>query len=749
MLQQEVLLMAIGGGAAAPTQPGTSAQPDDSAGALFGELTLLAPVGCFLLDSDTTVLQTNLVGASQLGIDRLSAARHRLRGFVAQRFLSDFDAFFACALGSPTPVRCQLQLQPSRGAPGFPVTLVGSADGEHVRITAEPAEGRLAALEKSEERFRRIVQSAGEGIWELDAAARTTFVNPRMADMLGYRIEEMLEQPLVRFMDAEGRSILERNIARRQQGMPERREFKFIRRDGSELWARLATSPIFDAHGGYLGALALVSDITQHKESVELAWHQANFDALTGLPNRNMFQERLRHEMRKARRDAVYLALLFIDLDGFKQINDSFGHQQGDNLLVEAARRIGACMRATDTVARIGGDEFVAILPGLTHVQDAERVAEHVIEVLNRPFDLSGQQGLISGSVGVALYPSDAADAEELLRHADQAMYAAKNGGRNRYSYFTPDMQAAAQQRLRLAGELRRAAARQEFELYYQPIINLKSGGIERAEALLRWHHPERGLLAPADFIADAQSSGVLQEIGDWAFRQAADQVLAWQRELGRPFQVSINQSPGQLLADTQAWRSYLDSLALPPRSIVIDVPEDLLNEPAGEALEQLRRLRAMGLQVALDDFGTGHSALAQLKKFDIDYLKIDRSFVAGLTGNADHAGNGDSEGEGNGGDLALCEAIILLAHKLGLEVVAEGVESEAQLALLRAAGCDYAQGYVIARPAPAAQLLALVRTGATPALTADGGVGMNAGARAGAAAVALADVADSGISAA
>jgi len=727
MLPQDVLLTAIGGTAL----PGTPALPADRESALFDELYLLAPVGCFLLDGDTTILQTNLVGASQLGIARLSGGRHRLRGFVAQRFLHDFDAFFARARDSATPLRCQIQLQPSRGEPGFPVALLGSGDGERVRVTVEPAEGRLPALERSEERFRRIVQSAGEGIWELDAAARTTFVNPRMAEMLGYQIEEMLEQPLVRFMDAEGRSILERNIARRQQGMPERREFKFIRRDGSELWAHLATSPIHDAQGAHLGALALVSDITQHKESVELAWHQANFDALTGLPNRNMFQERLRHEMRKARRDRTYLALLFIDLDGFKQINDSFGHQQGDNLLVEAARRIGGCIRATDTVARIGGDEFVAILPGLAHVQDAERVAENVIGVLNRPFDLSGQQGLISGSVGVALYPSDAADAEELLRHADQAMYAAKNGGRNRYSYFTPDMQAAAQQRLRLAGELRRAAAQQQFELYYQPIINLKSGGIERAEALLRWHHPERGLLAPADFIAGAESSGVLQEIGDWAFRQAVGQVLAWQRELGRPFQVTINQSPGQLLADNQGWRSYLDSLTLPPRSVVIDVPEDLLNEPGSEALEQLRRLRAMGLQVALDDFGTGHSALAQLKRFDIDYLKIDRSFVAGLAGGADHSG-----------DLALCEAIIVLAHKLGLEVVAEGVESEAQLALLRAAGCDYAQGYVIARPAPAAQLLALARTGATPALTADGGVGMNAGARAGAAAVAVADVA-------
>lgn len=718
---QEALLLALG---ATPLPgEGMPALPAEREAALFGELHLLAPVGCLLLDTDTTILQVNLVGARQLGIDRAGARRHRLRGFVAQRFLADFDAFVARARSGGEPLRLQVQLQVTRGEPGVPVTLVASRDGEHVRVTVEPAEGRLATLEKSEERFRRIVQTAREGIWEIDAAARTTFVNPRLADMLGYRIEDMLERPLVDFMDEEGRSILERNIARRQQGMPALREFKFIRRDGRELWAHLATNPLLDGRGGYLGALALVSDITRDKEAVDLAWHQANFDALTGLPNRNLFQERLRHEMRKARRDGSYLALLFIDLDQFKQINDTFGHSQGDALLVEAAQRIGGCMRASDTLARIGGDEFVGILPGLAAMQDAERVAQDIIAVLNRPFDLSGQQGQVSGSVGIALYPSDAADAEELLRHADEAMYAAKNGGRNRYSYFTSDMQAAAQQRLRLAGELRRATAEHEFELYYQPIINLQSGGIERAEALLRWHHPQRGLLNPADFIASAESAGVLREIGDWTFRQAADQVLAWQRELGRPFQISINRSPAELRGDNPSWRAYLDSLALPPRSIGVDVPEDLLGEPDGAALRQLRQLRAMGLQVALDDFGTGHSALAQLKQFDIDYLKIDRSLVAGLAGGS--------------GDLALCEAIIVLAHKLGLEVVAEGVETDAQLALLRAAGCDYAQGYGIARPAPAAQVLALARSGGRPALSADGGVGMNAGARAGAEAVA------------
>ncbi|QBE67473.1 EAL domain-containing protein [Pseudoduganella lutea] len=666
-------------------------------GERFDDLYLLAPIGVFLLDPDSTILQVNLVGASLLGVDRASAVRERFRGFVAPRFTGDFDAFVTRALASREPVRCGLQLQRDHGDRGVPVTLFGCAVAGALRLTVEPAEGRLAAIEESEERFRRIVQTAREGIWEFDSEARTTFANPRMAELLGYQVEAMAGRPLLSFLDAEGRSLLERNIARQQEGMPGRHELKFLRGDGSEIWLHLTANPLFDADGGFLGALALASDISEHRESTELAWHQANFDALTGLPNRNMFQERLRHEMKKARRERGFLALLFIDLDQFKQINDRFGHQQGDALLVQAAARLGACMRATDTLARIGGDEFVAILPGLGHVQDAERVAQDIIAVLNRPFELAGgEQGHISGSIGIALYPSDAADAEELLRHADQAMYAAKNGGRNRYTYFTDDMQSAAQQRARLAVDLRRAAGEHEFELFYQPIVNLKTGLVERAEALLRWRHPERGLLNPADFIAGAESTGVLLDIGDYAFRQAADQVLAWQRELGRPFQVSINLTSAQLRDEAHGWLGYVESLRLPPKSLVVDVSEDLLNEPAGHVFERLGRLHAMGVQVALDDFGTGHSALAQLNQFDIDYLKIDRSFVAGLTGDS--------------GDLAMCEAIILLAHKLGLEVVAEGVETQAQLALLKAAGCDLAQGYVFARPAPASEVLALAR---------------------------------------
>jgi len=696
LMPHEALLAAMGGTPPALHEGSDTRLQFEREQDYFNDLYLLAPVGYFVLAPDTTVLQMNLVGADLLGLPRNNPDRIPFRSFIAARFMADFDSFVRDSQHSGEPQRCSLQMTRGRGDRGFPVTLLGSgaAGAESFRVVLELAEGKLAALEKSEERFRRIVHSAEEGIWEIDAAATTSFVNPKMAAMLGYTIEEMLDQPLVRFMDDEGRSILERNIARRQQGVAERHEFKFIRKDGVEMWATLATNPIFDPDGSYMGALALVSDITERKLSAELIWHQANYDALTTLPNRNMFHDRLAQEMKKAKRDGLFLALLFIDLDQFKEINDSLGHEMGDKLLVEAASRIAACMRASDTLARLGGDEFVVILPGLDQVTSVERVAQQIVASLNKPFQLGPATGSVSASIGIALYPSDADDPEQLLRHADQAMYAAKNGGRNRYSYFTSDMQAAAQLRMRLASDLKMAVTNCQFELYYQPIVNLISGRIERAEALLRWRHPERGLLNPAEFIGSAEANGTILDIGDWVFRTAADQAKRWQDELGLPFQISVNQSPVQFRTNSvplEEWLAYVDSLKLAPRSIVVEITESLLTDPDSPVVERLRQYHAMGLQVALDDFGTGHSVLAHLKKFEIDYLKIDRSFVKDLAGDS--------------GDLALCEGIIVMAHKLGLKVVAEGVETEMQLSLLKAAGCDYAQGFVYAPPLPAAEL--------------------------------------------
>jgi diguanylate cyclase (GGDEF)-like protein len=489
---------------------------------------------------------------------------------------------------------------------------------------------------------------------------------------------------------------------RRAHGHGERAEMKFLRVDGAAVWTSAATTPIFDPAGHYLGALALVTDVTRQRASAERIWHQANYDELTGLPNRHMFRDRLRQDLHKADRGATFLALLFIDLDRFKEVNDRLGHAMGDVLLTEAARRIKSCVRATDTLARLGGDEFTVILAGLDRVGNVDRIAQAIVDALARPFELVdgpdagavGAAAEVSGSVGIALYPTDAGNLSELVSFADQAMYASKNAGRNRYCYFTPALQAAAETRRTIGADLRAAIAGRQFEILYQPIVALGTGIVHKAEALLRWRHPERGLLAPAEFIPFAESSGLIVEIGDWVFREAARQVGRWQASIAPGFQVSVNKSPVQFRRDASLYQGWLDDLrhlALPPRSIVVEISESALLDGADQAIERLGQYRTMGLQVALDHFGAGYGALAHLKRYAIDFVKIDPSFAASL--------------HEDGGELTLVEAIVAMAHKLGLKVVAEGVETEAQRALLATAGCDYAQGYVLGVPMTAGDL--------------------------------------------
>jgi len=666
--------------------------------AYFNDLYLLAPLAYFVLGLDGMILQMNLVAAELFGLQRERPGPVQFRTFVSPPFHRDYAQFVERVLNSNEPERIQLQVQlrPGSTAPGLPVSLLGSTDpgGQVLRLVLEQAEGKMAALERSEERFRRIVHSAEEGIWEIDAQALTSFVNPKMAQMLGYQIEDMLGKSLATFMDAEGRMLLERNIARRQDGIAERHEFKFLRRDGQPLWATLATNPIFDSGGAYLGALALVSDITAQRAASERIWQQANFDQLTGLPNRHMFLDRLQSEARRARREDAYLALLFIDLDHFKEVNDSLGHAKGDQLLRQAARRIGERVRATDTVARLGGDEFTVILAGVGQMGGIERVVQQLITALATPFVLDGDSVQVSASIGVALYPADTDDTDTLLRHADQAMYAAKSAGRNGYSYFTPALQQAAELRRNMAREMRAALVQHEFELFYQPIVGLPGGRVQCVEALLRWRHPQRGLLLPGDFLPFADANGLLLEIGDWAFRQVVHQAKLWQARYGAGFQICINKSPSELRCDAglyEGWAELLAREGLPAGSIVVEITEGILLDETRQVLERLRQFRAMGMSLALDDFGSAYGSLACLKKFDIAFLKLAQSLVSALE-------QGDAE-------QALCEAIIALAHRLGLKVVGEGVETAAQREVLAGAGCDLAQGHFFAHALPASEL--------------------------------------------
>ena len=377
-------------------------------------------------------------------------------------------------------------------------------------------------------------------------------------------------------------------------------------------------------------------------------------------------------------------------MDRFKEVNDTLGHIFGDKLLETAAKRILSCVRDTDTVARLGGDEFTVILTNLENSEDVERVALSILTVMVEPFVLDDEHSFISASIGITIYPTDAEDMSQLLQNADQAMYFAKNNGRNCYSYFTAAMQNAAHYRLNLANDLRKALEKQQFEVYYQPIVELKSGRINKAEALIRWRHPSKGLINPALFIPVAEENGLIHDIGDWIFKQAIRQVQILRKNINPNFQISINRSPVQFLRSDGSgfnWTTYLDSLDMAGNCITIDITESLLLDATALTSEKLCAYRDAGVQIALDDFGTGYSSLSYLQKYAINYLKIDKSFVDNLT---DHSNN-----------LVLCEAMILMAHKLGMQVVAEGIETLQQSDLLKRIGCDYGQGYLFSKPVP------------------------------------------------
>lgn len=449
--------------------------------------------------------------------------------------------------------------------------------------------------------------------------------------------------------------------------------------------------PIINKNDGELDYLLGISDdITERKRSESLIWQQANFDSLTGLPNRSYFRDRLSEAMGKSRVDGTRIAVLFIDLDRFKEVNDSLGHACGDMLLVAAARRISDCVRAGDVVARLGGDEFTVILSELEYPGHIEEISQRIIDALVVPFQLGQDQGYISASIGITVFPDDANDIDELIKRADQALYIAKDRGRNQFGYFTPEMQTASVHRMRLTNDLRSAMNRDELEVYFQPIVDLATGRIEKAEALLRWNHPELGLIDPSEFVPLAESSGLILHFGDWIFERVAHAVKKWRALYGPNFQVSINQSPLEFQRhdDRYArWISRLEELELPGQGIVLEITEGLLLDASSNVIDKLQRLREAGVEIALDDFGTGYSSLAYLQKFHIDYLKIDRTFTQNLTIGSDN--------------LALCEAIIMMAHKLDLKVIAEGVETPEQHRLLQMADCDYDQGYLFSRPLP------------------------------------------------
>ncbi len=553
--------------------------------------------------------------------------------------------------------------------------------------------------EASERRAALVYSNTSEAVVVTDSNGIILDINPAFTAITGYAFAEAAGRSVSLLSSGRHDADFYRDMwASLQETGKWSGDICNRRKNGEDYIERLTIDTSYNEDGSVNCHIGLFSDVTAERLKEETIWRQAHFDHLTGLPNRQMFHEELLRAMAQADRDGRSLALIYLDLDLFKEVNDSLGHDQGDELLKEVSARLKASVRQGDTVARLGGDEFTLILTQVEALEAVEDLCKRVLGAVAEPYVLGHHIVNVSASAGITLYPRDAVNITDLLKNADLAMYGAKDSGRNQYRYFSLVMQREAQERRELLRELQEALDRREFELYYQPIVDLATGRIRKAEALLRWHHPQRGMVSPVDFIPVAEDSGLIVPIGDWVFRSAASQVAEWRRRHDAEFQVSVNVSPVQFMSeelDPAEWIAYASSQGLTGATVLVEITERLLMKADGASKNKLLAFRDAGVQVALDDFGTGYSSLSYLKRFDIDFIKIDQLFVRNITADSD--------------DLALCQAIIVMAHRLGLKVVAEGVATEAQHELLLRAGCDYAQGFLYSQPLPAARFQRLL----------------------------------------
>ncbi|SNT37515.1 PAS domain S-box-containing protein/diguanylate cyclase (GGDEF) domain-containing protein [Noviherbaspirillum humi] len=553
-------------------------------------------------------------------------------------------------------------------------------------------------LRITNERLKLAVEGTGEGIWDWDLVTDTCSLSANLRRILGWEEkgpgpERISWRTLIHPDDFPNVDAAFRSCIKGDSPAYEC-EFRIKAADGQWKWvAGRGVVVEWNQRGNPTAMTGTISDITVRKKFEEQIWRYANIDALTGLPNRRMFRDRLDAEIRKAQRTSKELALLFLDMDGFKQVNDVFGHESGDLLLLEAAHRIHGCVRESDIVARLGGDEFTVVLTNLDDLDHVEYLCRKVLDRLAEPFSIGAHYAYVTASIGVALYPMDGPGSEDLVRKADQAMYAAKAAGKNQFSYFTESMDEKAHAKLSLSTELRQAIAKGQLFLHFQPVVHLRDGHILKAEALLRWRHPRLGMIEPSRFIPVAEESGMMGPIGDWVFREAATCAKRWSECTGTIFQIAVNKSPVQFMPRCleSDWLGYLQELELPGESLVIEITEGMLLNPAPSVTSKLLQYRDAGIQVAIDDFGTGYSSMSYLHQFHIDYLKIDRSFVHDIATNPVHR--------------TIAETIIVMAHKLGLSVIAEGIETRTQKEILQQAGCDYGQGFYFSHPVPEEQL--------------------------------------------
>ena len=559
-------------------------------------------------------------------------------------------------------------------------------------------------IEENQRLAETVFQTAADAIMVTDATGTIKSVNPAFTAITGYGSDEAVGSTprLLKSGRHDGHFYLAFWRSLREAG-----------NWSGELWQRRKNGEIYPVwetvaavrspEGRIVEYVAFFNDITARKRAEQEIFYRANYDLLTGLPNRGLLLERLEQALKQARRYGRQMALMFVDLDRFKQVNDTLGHSVGDRLLCQAATRLGACVRDTDTVARQGGDEFVLVLPNIAEGDDAGVVAAKIITRLAEPFDLGSDIVRVGASVGIALYPSHGDNSEDLVRHADLAMYQAKLAGRNTYRMYEPAMTDELTRQLLLESDLRLALEREELAVHFQPILEVASGRLAGAEALLRWYHPQRGAVAPSEFLPLAEETGLIRDIGAWVLEQVCRTLEQW-RGIGLDLPVAINLSSAQVLRgmSVDALKGVLERYRLAPQALVFEIAEDVLLADGPHIRQWLENIRQLGIRLDLDDFGTGYSSLSCLKRFPIDRVKIDLSFVRDMVQDSN--------------DRSLVEAILALSRILQLEVVAEGVETREQFDLLRDLGCGYAQGFLFSPPVSATEFVGVARRlGALP----------------------------------
>lgn len=558
-----------------------------------------------------------------------------------------------------------------------------------------------AMLREAVRRYSSIFEHATEGIFQTTPEGRYLDANPALARIYGHASPDALIDHL-------------HDISRQLYVLPERRaefvrlmqehgavrnfESQVFRHDGRIIWISENARAVKNADGSVQFFEGTVVDITERRQHEAELEYQASHDSLTGLPNRSLLRDRIEQAIAKARRDNKRVAVVFVDLDHFKLINDSLGHHVGDRLLLEVADRLMTCVRSHDTVARQGGDEFVLVLTEQHGEDESLAIVSRLLDVISQPWVDEGQEYGLSCSVGISCYPKDGDDPDALLRCADAAMYQAKASGRSTYHVYTPELNQAISERLELENSLRHALERDEFRVYYQPRIAVASGHIIGAEALIRWDCPGKGLIPPDSFISIAEETGLIIPIGQWILQEACRQNSAWQQAGLLPISISVNLSPIQFrhAGLVQSVADALQQANLHPACLELELTESFVMHDAERINVAMQALKALGVDIAVDDFGTGYSSLSYLKRFPVDRLKVDKSFVRDIDSDPD--------------DAAIVRAIITLGHALGLKVVAEGVETRAHLEFLQQHGCDELQGYYFSRPVPAAEMEALLR---------------------------------------